>query len=218
MVESKGWDWENAEKDLWLKPTEDSYYLANKWKEKDYKTILDLGTGLGRHAIFFAEAGFDVSAMDISEYGIEHLKSWAASKNLNVNAVVGDMLFLPYENKSFDCVFACHVISHTDTAGLYKIISEIERVLKPGGEVFLTFCGKESPEFLDKNVRKIDENTIICQEEFELGIPHVHMDFYDILKLFGNFNIEKIRKIQYCRLDGSNEKAGYHYYVNALIK
>lgn len=82
LVESVGWDWENAEKTVWLRPAEDSYYLANKWKEKGYKYILDLGTGLGRHAIFFAQQGFNVSALDISEYSIEHLKTWAASENL----------------------------------------------------------------------------------------------------------------------------------------
>lgn len=41
MVNSKGWDWENADKSPWLKPTEDCYYLANRWKEKGFSTILD---------------------------------------------------------------------------------------------------------------------------------------------------------------------------------
>jgi len=43
------------------------------------------------------------------------------------------MIDLPYADNSFDSVFACHVISHTDTEGTKKIISEIEHVLKPGG-------------------------------------------------------------------------------------
>ena len=218
MVKSIGWDWENADKATWLKPTEDSYYLANKWNEKGYKHILDLGTGLGRHAIYFSQQGFDVSAIDISEYGIEHLKTWGASENLNISATTGDMLFLPYADKSFDCIFAYHVIAHTDTNGLKIIISEIERVLKVGGEIFLSFCSKESPEFIDEKVHKIDENTLICQTEPEIGIPHVYVDLSDILQLLANFNIEKIRNTQYCKLDGQNAKAGRHYYVNATIK
>ena len=82
MVQSKGWHWEVADKSNWLKPAEDSYYLANKWREKEYKTILDLGSGLGRHSIFFAQQGFTVSSIDISEYGVNHLKSWANNESL----------------------------------------------------------------------------------------------------------------------------------------
>jgi SAM-dependent methyltransferase len=218
MVKSVGWDWENADKSTWLKPTEDSYYLANKWKEKGYKHILDLGTGLGRHAIFFKQHGFDVSAIDISDYGIEHLKTWAASKNLAISLAKGDMLSLPYADKSFDCVFAYHVISHTDTNGLKKTISEIERVLKVNREIFLSFISKESPDFTDTNTHKIDENTNACLEGPEIGIPHIYVDLDDILHLLANFNIEKIRNTQYCRLNGDNDKAGRHYYVNATLK
>jgi len=218
MVQSKGWDWENAEKSFWLKPAEDSFYLANKWREKGYKHILDIGTGLGRHAIFFARQGFEVCAMDISEFGIEHLKTWAANEKLNFEAKTGDMLSLPYPDKSFDCVFACHVISHTDTNGLHKTVSEIERVLRPNGEVFLTFCSKETPEYLDEKADRVDENTILSQDEYELGIPHVHLDLDDIVSLLVKFDIEKVRKIQFCRLDEDNLKAGHHYYVNAVIK
>ena len=84
MVQSKGWDWENVidtEYSVHLHPTEYGYYLAHKWKEAGYQSILDLGTGLGRHAICFAQSGLKVSAMDISEYGIQHLKSCAKVKH-----------------------------------------------------------------------------------------------------------------------------------------
>ena len=42
MVQSKGWDWENANQSAWLKPTEDSYYLSQVWKEKGYSKLLEL--------------------------------------------------------------------------------------------------------------------------------------------------------------------------------
>jgi len=217
MEKSKGWDWEIADKSAWLEPTEDCYYLANKWKEKGYNHVLDLGAGLGRHAVFFAKQGFVVSAIDISEYGIEHLKTWAANERLNINADKGDILSLPYPDKTFDCIFAYHVMSHTDTTGLKKAVSEIERVLKVKGEIFLSFCSKESPEFTDEKIHKIDKNTIICQEEYEMGIPHIYVDLDDILNLLANFKIEKIRNTQYCRLNGDNDRTGRYYYVNAVL-
>ena len=123
MVQSKGWDWENvneAYRSNHLKPTDDSLNCAHIWREAGYESLLDLGTGLGRHAICFAKSGFNVSAFDISEYGIKHLQSWAANEKLEIETQVGDMMFLPYEDKSFDCIFAYHVISHSDSIGIKK--------------------------------------------------------------------------------------------------
>lgn len=99
MVESKGWKWEKANWSPWLKPTDDVYYLANIWSELGFKKVLDLGAGLGRHSIFFAQQGFNVSAIDISDYGVNHLKEWAKKEDLDIDAKIGDMVSLPYEDK-----------------------------------------------------------------------------------------------------------------------
>jgi SAM-dependent methyltransferase len=217
MVQSVGWDWENANHSHWLKPTDTGFYLANKWKELGYETVLDLGSGLGRHAICFAKHGLKVSAMDISEYGIQHLLSWAANENLSINTCVGDMLALPYEDKSFDCVFAYHVLSHSDTKGVKKIIEEIERVLKPQGEVLLSFCSKETTIFVESLYPKIDENTLLCQDEPEVGAPHFYVDLVGILDLMSNFSIELVKHTEYCNLDMNNKRKELYYYVNAVL-
>jgi SAM-dependent methyltransferase len=219
MVQSKGWHWEVADKSIWLKPTEDSYYLANKWKEKGYKTILDLGSGLGRNSIYFAQQGFSVSSIDISEYGVNHLKSWANNENLEINIKLGDILSLDFPDNCFDCVFAYHVISHTDTIGIKKIISEIERCTKSKGEIYVSFSSKEHTVFLAEDAQRADENTIFKTEEPEVGVPHFHVNLHDIVSLLQNFDIEKIRHIQYCNLDNLGDTAKYiYYYVNAILK
>ena len=128
MKESKGWEWEKANQSPWLKPTDDVYYLANKWSELGFKKVLDLGAGLGRHSIFFAQQSFEVSAIDISDYGVNYLKEWAKKEKLDIDIRNGDMVALPYQDNSFDCVFGYHSISHADTEGIKKIISEIEQI------------------------------------------------------------------------------------------
>lgn len=143
MVDSRGWEWEKANKSPWLEPSEDSYFLSNKWLGLGFKNVLDLGAGLGRHSILFAKQGFNVSAIDISDYAINYLKGWAEKENLNIDAMVGDMTALPYTDNSFDCVFVYHAISHTDTIGIKKIINEIERVLRQGGEIYTSMCSKK---------------------------------------------------------------------------
>lgn len=218
MVESKGWDWENAGHDRWLKPTEDAYALAAQWKEQGVRKILDLGSGLGRHSIYFAKQGFEVSAMDISDYGVGYLKDWAKKEGLSIDAKTGDMLSLPYPDSAFDAVFAYHVISHTDTEGVRKIISEIKRVLCPGGMVFLSLCAKDTPAFASSGWPKLDENTVVCKDEGpDYNVPHFHAGLEDIRELFAGFDIIKVRHINYC-IDRGEIQDNRHYYVYASLK
>lgn len=215
MVASKGWEWEKVNQSPWLKPTDDVYYLASKWSEQGYRRVLDIGAGLGRHSIFFAKQGFEVSAIDIAEYGVNQLKEWAQKEKLSIDARVADMISLPYEDNYFDCIFAYHSMSHTDAEGLKKAISEIERVLKPGGELYTSLCSKASWEFTDYPFAKIDENTVLCKDEGpEYDVPHYYADREDIIGLLHNFDIERIRHVDYCYLNNQKIDCKY-YYINA---
>jgi histidinol-phosphate/aromatic aminotransferase/cobyric acid decarboxylase-like protein/SAM-dependent methyltransferase len=54
--------------------------------------IVDLGCGLGRHAIHLAEAGFAVTALDVSEWAIEEARRRAAEAGVDVRWEVVDLL------------------------------------------------------------------------------------------------------------------------------
>jgi AraC-like DNA-binding protein/2-polyprenyl-3-methyl-5-hydroxy-6-metoxy-1,4-benzoquinol methylase len=220
IVNLKGFNWGNIDPSQHLKPFDNCIYLANKWRELGYVDVLDLGTGLGRHAIYFAKQGFNVSAMDISDYAVQYLKTWAAKENLLINAEISDMLSLHYPSQSFDCIFAYHVISHTDSIGIKKTIAEIERVLKPNGEVYLSFCSKESTEFMENRANKLDKNTLISRNEIEKGIPHFYADLNDIKELLANFKIELIKHTEYfySNFNPDNRQREKFYYVNAILK
>ncbi|NLX77447.1 MAG: class I SAM-dependent methyltransferase [Clostridiaceae bacterium] len=218
MAVSKAWEWNKETSSIWLQPSEESYYIAQRWKDKGFKRVLDFGCGLGRHSILFAKHGFHVSAFDLSEEATVHLKSWAEKEELPVDITNADMLKLPYEDNSFDAIFAYHVISHTDSVGIKRIINEISRVLRISGEVFLTLCSKESWSFRDAGYPKLDENTVIKTEEGpEKGVPHFYVDLDDILDLFSNYDIERIRYIDDCYFDGKKQNCK-HYFLTASLR
>ena len=123
-------------------------------------------------------------AFDLSEEAINTTKKWAEELNLNVDYKIGDMLNLPYEDNSFDCMLCRNVISHTDTKGVEKIIKEINRVLREDGECYLTLGSKSSPAFNNKDFPVVDENTKIRIEDGpENGIPHFYADYNLIQEL-----------------------------------
>lgn len=201
-----------------MQPSEESYFVAQKWKEKNIKEVLDFGCGLGRHSIYFAKQGFHVSAFDLSEEATDYLKFWAEKENLSIKILNADMVKLPYEDNSFDAIFAYHVISHTDSVGIKKIINEMSRVLRLGGEIYLTLCSKETWSFKDAGYPKLDENTVIKTDEGpEKGIPHFYVTLEDIISLFANYDIERVRHTDDCYLFGKKQNSK-HYFISASLR
>ena len=98
--------------------------------------LLDLGCGIGQYSEYFSGKGFDVIAGDISPRALEFL----SRKNPDIKTATLDMTEpLPFDDNSFDVVFAnlsIHFFSQKDTEAL---ISEVKRILKKGG-LFIGSC------------------------------------------------------------------------------
>jgi SAM-dependent methyltransferase len=212
MVSSVPWSWENAaENSRWLEPAEEVYYLADRWRAQGRTRLLDLGCGLGRHSIFFAQRGFSVDAFDLSDRGVAALAQAARERNVLVRTRVGDMLSLPYETCAFDCLIAYHVVFHTNRAGLEQVIAEIRRVLRPGAEALITFNSVRNASFMRQSNRILEPHTVVPTEGHEAGIPHHHVDESEIRDLLPAFELLRFNHLEEIWADHSS----WHYFVLA---
>ncbi|MBR9679752.1 MAG: methyltransferase domain-containing protein [Candidatus Altiarchaeota archaeon] len=109
--------------------------------------LLDLGCGLGADAIFFAETGFEVTALDFSKTGLEALKSRKGA--LAIEMIEADLKddLSEFKDSGFDIVYSrlsLQYFSHDETS---KIFSEIKRILKPAGWFFFMVKSTSDPEY-----------------------------------------------------------------------
>jgi SAM-dependent methyltransferase len=215
-ITSKGWDWSLVSDDFWDKVSDEFLPVAYRWKNLGKRTVLDIGCGRGRHSLFLAELGFDVTATDISPEGIEQLRREAKKRKLEskIKTVVCDMLELPFENKTFDGVLGFHSIFHTDYAGLKTVIAKITDILKKSGQLYITFNSKSNPSFQASDNTVIDEYTVIRHFGLEEGIPHTFLDYNDVIDLLKDYRILKIQQIQ----DYFDERTSIHFFVEAEKK
>lgn len=160
-------------------------------KKKKVKKVLDLGFGTGRHTIFLAEKGFGVYGIDISEKGKEITAKKAKEKGLNVHLSIADMKDMPFEDGFFDAIIASYTIEHNTLEGLKKTVSEMERVLKPGGVVAATLISNRDPRY--GTGKEIEPGTCTGTTDSEEGdVPHRFSDEKETKELFKNFKLLKL--------------------------
>jgi ubiquinone/menaquinone biosynthesis C-methylase UbiE len=137
--------------------------------------VLDAGCGGGRYSLAWVKLGAKVvTGIDFSESGIENAKARAGNRIPNLTYKLADVLRIPFEDNSFDCVFSNGVLHHT--RDWRKGISELVRVLRPNGFGWLYL--NENPggyfwdviEILRVPMRNVD-NAIARASLKLLGIP-----------------------------------------------
>lgn len=122
---------EYAKSDLHAKGS-DLAVLIERCKPGPASKVLDLATGTGFTAIAFAKVSKSVIALDKTEEMLEEAKKIAGSEGVsNVTLVRGDVEKLPFEDSCFDIVTCRRAAHHFNDKS--KFLSEVQRVLRPGG-------------------------------------------------------------------------------------
>jgi 2-polyprenyl-6-hydroxyphenyl methylase/3-demethylubiquinone-9 3-methyltransferase len=149
--------------------------------------ILDVGSGAGFFSNAAAQAGHDVTGLDIS------LTSLKVAEMMDVTGrvkyVEGDAYRMPFAKESFDVVVAMDLFEHVSDPE--KIISEMSRVLRPGGLLFFRTINKtmisyfwmnkflkwflnHTPEkYFEYHLFRRPEEVELWLEEFDLEMQHM---------------------------------------------
>jgi 2-polyprenyl-6-hydroxyphenyl methylase/3-demethylubiquinone-9 3-methyltransferase len=93
--------------------------------------VLELGCGGGFMAEALARAGADTIGVDPSGPAVEAAREHARGENLEIDYRVGTGECIPLPDEAVDCVVCVDVLEHV--ASVDAVLSEITRVLKPGG-------------------------------------------------------------------------------------
>ncbi|ASP31854.1 class I SAM-dependent methyltransferase [Labrenzia sp. VG12] len=107
--------------------------------------VLDCGVGTGALSAAFAHEvaqPFDLSAVDISPSMLSEARRNLSDLNLRFDGQIADMHSLPFETDSFDRVICAHTVEHLGSPK--AAISEMCRVLRPGGKLLLVVTRKSA--------------------------------------------------------------------------
>ena len=185
----EAWDerWTTPEgRDDWLLPHPAVAALVPTLKARGARHVLDLGCGVGRHALLFAEHGFAVEAIDGAPAGLDFARGEAASRGLRLSLRQADADALPFADESFDYVLSWNVIFHGSMGDVGRRFAEIWRVLKAGGLYQGTMLSKRDVQF--GRGRPVAPDTFIRGSDLKAH-PHYYCDLAGLAVLLAGFEL-----------------------------
>ncbi|WP_238392669.1 GTP-binding protein [Paenibacillus antri] len=118
-------DWKTIERERFVRAL----------REAKAETLLEVGAGPGRDSLFFKDAGFRATSVDLSPEMVR------LCRDKGLDAYEMDMSDLRFPDAAFDAVYALNCLLHIPKAELEHTLRGIRRVLKPGGLFYMGVYG-----------------------------------------------------------------------------
>ena len=148
-------------------------------------SLLDVGCGRGRNALYLSRLGFSVYGCDLSPVALEIAMKRAQQVDLPINFQVADLTCLPYTDNSFAVAICVHVLPYHLKTNIAKGIRELWRVVQPNGWLFVDFLDCDDAEH--GCGQKLEEHTFLDP----IGTPIHFSSWQEINELLNGFVLER---------------------------
>ena len=108
--------------------------LATELQSSKPGTALDVACGEGRNALWLAEQGWEVTAVDFSEVGIDKGRQIARHRGVEIDWRIADLAVDPWPASTYDLV--CVMYLHTDPLERSQWLPRAIEAVAPGGTFF----------------------------------------------------------------------------------
>lgn len=172
----------------WLEPEADVIAVTSRLAgEGRTRRVLDLGCGVGRHALHLARLGFETFAVDLAEAGLAEVSRAATAGGLSIDTRTAAMTALPFADGYFDYVLSFNVIYHGDPGIVADTAAEIRRVLRPHGVYQGTMLSKRNAGYGAGT--EVAPNTFVSEAGDDEGHPHFYCNAGELIALFAGFEL-----------------------------
>ncbi|MPQ75820.1 cyclopropane-fatty-acyl-phospholipid synthase family protein [Hydrogenovibrio sp. JE_KL2] len=128
--------------DEYVYGTSPNTFLAEHYQQLPKGKVLCLAEGEGRNAVFLAEQGYDVTAVDNSAVGLEKAQKLAQQRGVAIETVVADLAHFDLGQSKWDGIVS--IFCHLPPAMRQGVHAQIANALKPNGIFLLeAYCPKQ---------------------------------------------------------------------------
>lgn len=130
-MDATGWDARYAKGQVWSSEPNRFFADVVEGLRVAPGRAVDLACGEGRNAVWLAQRGWTVTAVDFSAVGVERGRTGAASRGVAVDWVVADLATWDLGTAAWDLV--AHVYLHWPTAEREPFLRRCAAAVAPGG-------------------------------------------------------------------------------------
>jgi len=117
--------------------------LAERWQKGK---LLNVGCAHGPDFLPFKDS-FELYGVDFSTEMLKLAEKYARKFGFDVELTLADVRRLPYPDDTFDRAISVATYHHLRGEDQLEALGELKRVLKPGGEAFITVWNRWQPRF-----------------------------------------------------------------------
>lgn len=110
-------------------------FLAAEVADLPAGRALDLACGEGRNALFLAEQGWRVTAVDFADVALAKARRIAARRDVSVDWVLADLLEYEPEEGAWDLVLVCYLQLPADER--VRVLGRASDAVAPGGSILV---------------------------------------------------------------------------------
>jgi SAM-dependent methyltransferase len=144
-------------------------------------SVLDIGSGTGELALSLAQAGFRVTALDLSFEALRFSRNQIEKMDVHVPLVESFAEDLPFPSSAFDCITCCHTLEHV--SDLNRAVAEIKRVAKKKFVI------------------------LVPKQKYRLYAENYHTHFFSTTEQLAD--VFKMKKFKCVELGGDRKNSGY---------
>ncbi|MDQ6984863.1 MAG: methyltransferase domain-containing protein [Candidatus Dojkabacteria bacterium] len=137
-------------------------------------SVLDIGIGQGRNALYLSRLGYSVTGVDSSDVGIEQTKLAALNEGISINLITSDIKQYIYDDL-FDVILSTASLQYIGNAN--EIFSEINRI-------------KNNTKFSGLNVISVPTRTKIAMK-----MPY-YFSFDTLVELYSDWELLELKEIE----------------------
>ena len=176
------------------------------------KVVLDCGAGGDCPPLaLFKEHGYKTFGIEMSDSQIQKSEIFSQDHDISLNIIKGDIRNLPFNDESMSYVYSFNTIFHMKKEDIAKAVSEIRRVLKPGGICFINFLSTDDEDY--GNGVKVEEGSYMQMEDDQEVIHTYYKDNEAEEHFEGMKIIYKEKRILEREYEGEKIRQGYIDYI-----
>lgn len=149
--------------------------------------ILELGCGNGKTTISLVQAGYQVTAIDISPHATSLCRNTCMDPD-QIGILIADSRKTPFRDESFDVVIASHITGHLSFSGRRQLAGEVQRLLIHGGTIY--FRDFSAGDFRHGHGEETETGTFTRKN----GISTHYFTDDEVLTLFSGLIIQSLEQ------------------------